>query len=167
MSHCTKSYNLAELESLHQASGRLASPLSIGAFKSSRFNVKLHSDPRPFYNTFTAYGEGYVEVNEVRYTHSIIVQPEGEVVAWPVSSFEALTESSFEPLLVLAPEIVIFGSGQKLRFPHPRLLRGLSALNIGIETMDLFAACRTYNILMSEGRKVAAALLIEAHGVTT
>ena len=129
--------------------------------------MKLHSDPRPFYNTFTAYGEGYVEVNEVRYTHSVIVQPEGEVIAWPVTSFAALSEDDFAPLLPLALEIVFFGSGQKLRFLHPRLLRGLSAMKIGTETMDLFAACRTYNILLSEERKVAAALLIETEDKTT
>lgn len=129
--------------------------------------MKLHSDPRPFYNTFTAYGDGYVEVNEVRYTSSVVVMPEGDVIPWPVHRFEDLAEGSFALLAALAPEIVIFGSGQKLRFLHPRLLKELSAKRIGTETMDLFAACRTYNILMAEGRKVAAALLIEAPGDPT
>jgi len=68
----------------------------------------------------------------------------------------------FDALIEIAPEVVVFGSGARLRFPHPRLLAKLSQQRIGVETMDFGAACRTYNILMSEGRRVAAALLIEA-----
>ena len=59
----------------------------------------------------------------------------------------------------MQPEVVLLGTGAKLRFPHPRLTRLLSDARIGIEVMDLQAACRTYNILMAEERKVAAALL--------
>jgi uncharacterized protein len=65
-------------------------------------------------------------------------------------------------MLALKPELVVFGSGNKLRFARPALYRGLISARIGIETMDLAAACRTYNVLSSEGRSVLAALLIEA-----
>src|SRR5262249_19424716 len=103
----------------------------------------------------------YVEINLERHTGSIIVLPEEPVIAWPVSSFEALAPEHFALLIEPAPEVVIFGSGERLRFPHPRLTSALAAQRIGVETMDFKAACRTYNILMAEGRKVAAALLIE------
>jgi len=79
-----------------------------------------------------------------------------------VASFEALDEASFETLATLSPELVIFGSGSRLRFPKPGLLKPLMARRIGFETMDTAAACRTYNVLLAEGRAVVAALLFEA-----
>jgi uncharacterized protein len=112
-------------------------------------------------NTVTGYGAGYVEINLQRHVGSILVMPEAPVIPWPVASFEALTPEHFAMLVEPAPEVVIFGSGERLRFPHPRLTAALAAHRIGVETMDFKAACRTYNILMAEGRKVAAALLIE------
>jgi uncharacterized protein len=125
-------------------------------------NLKLHQDSSAALNTVTGYGAGYVEINLQRHAGSILVMPEVPVVAWPVTSFEALTPEHFAMLVELAPEVVVFGSGERLRFPHPRLTAALSAKRIGVEAMDFKAACRTYNILMAEGRKVAAALLIEA-----
>ncbi len=124
-------------------------------------NLKLHQDSSGALNTVTGYGPDYVEINLVRHQGSIIVLPEAPVIAWPVSSFEALGPEHFELLIAPAPEVVIFGSGERLRFPHPRLTAALAKHRIGVETMDFKAACRTYNILMAEGRKVAAALLIE------
>jgi uncharacterized protein len=125
-------------------------------------NLKLHQDSSGALNTVTGYGAGYVEINLERHVGSILVMPESPVIAWPVASFEALSPEHFAMLIEPAPEVVIFGSGERLRFPHPRLTAALAAHRIGVETMDFKAACRTYNILMAEGRKVAAALLIEA-----
>jgi uncharacterized protein len=124
--------------------------------------LKLHPDSLPALNTVTAYGDDYVEINQVRHAHSVIVMPEPAVAPWPVASFAALAPEHFDMLLELQPELVVFGSGKRLRFPHPRLTAALSERRIGIETMDMQAACRTYNVLMAEGRKVAALLLIEA-----
>ena len=123
--------------------------------------MKLHQDTSGALNTVTAYGAGYVEINLERHEHSIIVMPQAPVMPWPVSSFDALSAEHFALLIEPAPEVVVFGSGGRLRFPHPRLTAALAAHRIGVETMDFKAACRTYNILMAEGRKVAAALLIE------
>jgi uncharacterized protein len=123
--------------------------------------LKLHQDSSGALNTVTGYGADYVEVNLERHESSIIVQPDAPVVPWPVNSFDALTPELFEMLLRNAPEVVLFGSGARLRFPHPRLTAVLAAKRIGVEAMDFKAACRTYNILMAEGRRVAAALLIE------
>ncbi|KND55699.1 Membrane protein [Candidatus Paraburkholderia kirkii] len=124
--------------------------------------MKLHQDSNSALNTITSYGDDFVAVNLERYEGSVIVMPEMPVTAWPVSSFEDITPEHFEALVAAAPEVVIFGSGSRLRFPHPRLTAQLARHRIGVETMDFGAACRTYNILMSEGRRVAAALLIEA-----
>jgi uncharacterized protein len=124
--------------------------------------LKLHRPPSAHLNTFTAYDIDYVEVNEVRYGHSILVAPEGPIVPWDVIRFEDLASEHFSALLEWKPEVVLFGSGARLRFAAPRLTAALHAQRVGLETMDLYAACRTYNILMSEGRKVVAALLIES-----
>ena len=86
----------------------------------------------------------------------------GEVQGWNLSSFDAFSEAHFEQILAHKPELVILGTGQKLRFVKPALYRSLIQAGIGMETMDLGAACRTYNVLASEGRAVLAALLIEA-----
>ena len=83
----------------------------------------------------------------------------------PCDAFEQLRAEHFEQLVALAPELVIFGSGQRLRFPAPALMRSLIERRIGVETMDTAAACRTYNVLASEGRAVVAALLLEPHGL--
>ena len=124
--------------------------------------MKLHQDSSGALNTVTGYGPDYVEINLVRHSGSILLLPETPVIPWPVSSFDDLSAEHFAMLVDYAPEVVVFGSGERLRFPHPRLIAALTAKRIGVETMDFKAASRTYNILMAEGRKVAAALLIEA-----
>lgn len=121
--------------------------------------MKLHADPLTHLNSVTAYGPGFVEINKVRHDGNVVVAPETPVTRWPVAGFEALCAEDFAALLHLAPEVVIFGTGSRQRFPHPRLTRPLLEARIGIEVMDTPAACRTYNILMAEGRRVVAAVL--------
>jgi uncharacterized protein len=128
---------------------------------SRTIDLKLHQEASGALNTITSYGADYVAINLQRHEGSIIVMPQSPVMQWPVTSFEALTPENFDALLELAPEVIVFGSGSRLRFPHPRLTASLTQQRIGVETMDFGAACRTYNILMSEGRRVAAALLLE------
>jgi uncharacterized protein len=123
--------------------------------------LKLHQEANNALNTITSYGDDFVAINLERHEGSVIVMPQSPVERWPVSSFEALAPEHFDALIDAAPEVVIFGSGSRLRFPHPRLTAQLARHRIGVETMDFGAACRTYNILMQEGRRVAAALLIE------
>jgi uncharacterized protein len=120
--------------------------------------VKLHAAGPATYNTITGYGEGYVQVNSQRYESSLIVMAE-KVLSWSASDFSGLKNEDFEKLKSLAPEIVLLGTGPTQRFPHPSLTAALTAAGIGVEVMDLKAACRTYNILAAEERKVAAALL--------
>lgn len=110
-------------------------------------------------NTFTAYGEGYVSINAVRYQRNVLVQPAQITPDWTSASFAQLSEADFAKLAGLDSEIILLGTGNELRFPRPELLQPLHQARKGIEVMTLAAACRTYNILISEGRKVAAALL--------
>lgn len=111
-------------------------------------------------NLFTGHGPGYVKVGAIEYRESLIVTPERIVNGWGSAGFAALTEADFATLAGLAPEIVLLGTGKTMRFPHPRLTRPLIDARIGLEVMDTPAACRTFNILAAEGRKVAAAILL-------
>jgi uncharacterized protein len=122
--------------------------------------MKLHRATNEGLQLFTGYGAGYVAVNRVRYEKSVLVSPQA-VSEWPVGGFEALTADDFEFIIASRPEIVILGTGTTQRFPAPGLARALAASGAGIEVMDSRAACRTYNILVAEGRKVVAAILIE------
>ena len=120
--------------------------------------MKLHASAPSALNTFTAYGEGYVMVNDQRHEANLIVLP-GQLLAWNVKTFADLVEDDFKVFLDMKLEILLLGTGPRQRFPHPRLTRALAATRVGVEAMDLQAACRTYNILMAEERRVAAALL--------
>lgn len=122
--------------------------------------MKLHLNTRTNQNVFTAHGAGYVTVNGQRFEHSIIVTPEQVFRDWQPQGFDALNESHFAYLLAMKPEIVLLGTGGQQCFPHPRLYQQLTAVGIGVESMDTPAACRTYNILMGEDRKVVAAILL-------
>lgn len=123
--------------------------------------MKFQPDTLPGVNVLTRQEPGRVWVGATAFPHSVLVPWRGEVVAWPAARFEDLGPGHFDALLALAPEVVIFGSGPRLRFPPAAWLRGLIGRRIGVETMDTGAACRTYNVLAAEGRSVAAALLVE------
>ena len=115
-------------------------------------------------NAISRHGVDGVIVNGIEHRSSVIVPWQGPVQAWPVDDFSALSEAHFELLAELDPELVIFGSGSRIRFPKPAWLRPLMTRRIGIETMDTAAASRTYNVLLAEGRTVLVALLFEPAG---
>ncbi|HYD74494.1 Mth938-like domain-containing protein [Ramlibacter sp.] len=122
--------------------------------------MKLQPD-RFDVQAITGYGPGWVAVNADRIAHSVIIDSRGERIDWNCATYEELGPGHFDRLAQLQPEVAIFGSGDRIRFPKPAWLRELVARGIGIETMDTAAACRTYNILAQEGRQVAVALLLE------
>lgn len=123
--------------------------------------MKFLPDQLPGVNVVTRREQGALWIGNVRYAHSILVPWIGDVRRWTGSTAAALAAADFEPVLALDPEVVIFGSGDQLHFVAPSLLRGLIDRRIGIETMDTAAACRTYNVLVTEGRAVVAALLLD------
>jgi len=111
--------------------------------------------------TISGYGPGWIDVDGTRVTGSLVLSSRGQRFDWECARYADLGEAHFARLAELGPELVLFGSGERLRFPRPAWLQALAARRIGIETMDTAAACRTYNILAGEGRHVVVALLQE------
>jgi uncharacterized protein len=107
-----------------------------------------------------AYAPGQVTVNEDILTRSLVISPEHLIRDWPPQCLSELTREHLDIATALNPEILIIGTGARMRFPHPSLLAQIQAQGIGVEVMDTPAACRTYNILVSEQRRVTAALLM-------
>ena len=122
--------------------------------------MKIEREQAEGRNLFTGYGEGYVAVNGTRHTASLLVSGERLVTDWPAGSLEELKPDHLAAIVELKPEIVLLGSGASFRFPEPSLLAPLHKAGIGVEVMDTPAACRTYNILLGEGRNVLAALIV-------
>lgn len=145
------------------------------------FLVQLQSESNPALNTVTAYGHDYVEINEITYAHAVYFAPEGDIHEWHVSRAADITagtlrevagleDSKPDPMAFLdggamaekppnAPEVVLIGTGLKQHLLPNQVTQPLLNLGIGIEAMSTQAAARTYNILMSEGRRVVVALL--------
>jgi uncharacterized protein len=121
--------------------------------------MKFQPDRADGVNLITRHEPGRVRVGGVEHVGAVVVPWAGAVEDWQVHGWEALDAGHFERLLRLRPELVVFGSGARLRFPPPALLRPLIDARIGVETMDTAAACRTYNVLAAERRAVVAALL--------
>jgi uncharacterized protein len=107
-----------------------------------------------------AYAKDFIQVNEQKIRHSLIVTPDQLIAPWPPRSIADLTPDYLQIIANLRPSIVLLGSGEHLIFPDSELLNVFYQQKIGIEVMNNGAACRTYSVLMSEGRNVAAALLI-------
>ncbi len=122
--------------------------------------MKLHCSDVSGKNAITGYGDGYVLVNQARHERTLVVLPDQLVTDWAASTFEALTADHLAALLPLDAEIILLGTGPKLQFPKAEIMAPLIRARVGYEIMDVHAACRTYNILVSEERKVAAALLL-------
>jgi uncharacterized protein len=123
--------------------------------------LKLHAERIEGTNAIARHGKDGVVVNGVTHTTSVVVPWRGTVTTWSAQRFELLSADHFAELAAHEPELVIFGSGQKMRFAPPSCLRALIEKGIGFESMDTAAACRTYNVLLAEGRAVLAALLFE------
>ena len=109
--------------------------------------VKLHVPNTAGLNLFTAYGDDYAAVNQEKYSKNLILLPESIIHEWTAATLDTLSETDMQVLLNLGTEIILLGP--------------FAPAGIGLEVMDLQAACRTYNILAAEGRKVAAALLFD------
>jgi len=122
--------------------------------------MKLHKADFSGKNAITGYGESYVLVNQTRHERTVVILPDQVITDWPASTFSALTAAHLEALLPLEAEIILLGTGSTLQFPRPEIMAPLMRARVGYEIMDVHAACRTYNILVAEERRVAAALLL-------
>jgi uncharacterized protein len=123
--------------------------------------VKLHLAQTTGQHAFTGYGPGYVTINNERHEASLVVLPDRLITDWTATDFDSLEAAHLAPLAEFGLEIVLLGTGSRIRFPRAEVLRPLIEARIGVEVMDVPAACRTYNFLMAEDRKVGAALLLE------
>ncbi|WWT73907.1 Mth938-like domain-containing protein [Lautropia mirabilis] len=115
--------------------------------------MKLHPDHHDDLNAITAYGTGWVEVNGARHEGPLLLRPQGPLQPWSIDGLAALTPETLLALAEPRPEVILLGTGARLQFPPPSFSRPLLQAGIGLETMDSVAACRTYNILMAEGRR--------------
>lgn len=122
--------------------------------------MKLHQTPRPTIPLITGFGDGYLQIGERRVTRSVFIAPGILREDWGRSALAQLTSDDFAEISALQVQILLLGTGPTQQFPHPSLLRPLIDAGIGVEVMDTLAAARTYNILVAEGRAVAAALLL-------
>jgi uncharacterized protein len=123
--------------------------------------MKIELEQVPGRNLFSGYGEGYVEVNGTRYAENVAVGADSITRGWLAGPLGALAEAHVAALAAASPEIVLLGTGNVFGFPPPAVLAPLHRAGIGVEVMDTKAACRTYNILLGEGRRVVAALIVE------
>jgi len=139
-------------------------PISINESRANNApgnqSLKLHLTTAENHNLITAFGTGFVEINQKKYVSNLIVLVDSVVADWQATDFNHLTENSFAKLVDLKPEVVLLGTGEKHQFLHPKNYKALTEKGIPLECMTTAAACRTYNILMSEGRNVAAALIL-------
>lgn len=121
--------------------------------------MKLHTIPAGITNNVTAYTADYLEINRVRFPHSIIFSGEGEIRHWPVTSFTEIDAASLVGVIQAQPELIIIGTGSEQHFLAANIIKPLLTAGIGVELMSTPAAARTYNILVAEGRSVMAALI--------
>ena len=127
----------------------------------SPVTTSLSAQPASGAFGINAYGPGFLEVNGVRYTSPLILHPETGPEPQPELRLEQLTADWLHQLKPRAPEIVLIGTGEKQRFLSASALAPLMSARIGVECMSLGAACRTFNVLVSEGRKTIAVLLFD------
>ncbi len=122
--------------------------------------MKLHLTTAENQHLITGYGADYIEINKQRYPQNLIVMADKLILDWQATDFASLEGAHFAQIVDLNPEVVLLGTGEKHQFLHPKIYQNLAAQGIPLECMTTAAACRTYNFLMSEGRNVAAALIL-------
>lgn len=122
--------------------------------------MKLHFTQSDGNNLITGYGDGWIDINKQRYSSSLILLPNQLMPNWDATDLDSIKPEHFEQIASYQPDVVLLGTGKRHQFIHPKLSIALAKANISLECMSSDAACRTYNILMAEGRNVAACLLI-------
>lgn len=120
-------------------------------------DLTLHRPADPYF--IRSFNQDGITVTDTLYRNSLVLSGETLVEDWPVESARELGERELEPIFELRPEIVILGTGKRHVFPDPRLMVKFYERGIGLEAMTTPAACRTFNVLRSENRKVVAALI--------
>jgi uncharacterized protein len=123
--------------------------------------MKFTLDARSDVNLIRGYAAGEVRIGDETLRSNCVVSAQTLVRNWGPASCALLASSDLEPILELEPEVVLLGTGARQTFPNAAIRDAFSSRRIGLEVMDLGAACRTYNILVQEGRRVVAALFVD------
>lgn len=122
--------------------------------------MKLVQDKYPHINQFSGYGADWVSVNGERQQGSLLVSA-AAIKPWRPAGFDDLQREDFAAVLQEQPELVLLGTGRRIRFPHPSLTRDLLEAGVGVDVMDVGALCRTFNALVGEGRRAVALVLFD------
>ena len=122
--------------------------------------MKFTLEPPSQSNLIRSYSESELRIGEQRITRSCIVTPERLITDWEPAAFDELAPAHLETIFALAPEVVLLGTGPTQRFAPHEVHAAFAQRGIGVEVMQLGAACRTFNVLVQEGRRVAAALFL-------
>ena len=122
--------------------------------------MKFTLDSASGVNLVRSYARGELIIGERTVRASCIVSAESLIVDWPAESAAALVAADLEPIFELAPQIVLLGTGARLEFPSAKIRSAFATRGIGLEVMDLGAACRTFNVLVQEERRTVAALIL-------
>lgn len=121
--------------------------------------MQFLKDHTPGANLITGLEDTAVQVGEQVYRHSLIISATDLIENWPVQDVGMLSDQAWDEVIRTDPDLILLGTGPRLIFPKPEQLRRTMARGIGVEVMDTEAACRTYNLLVHEARKVTAALI--------
>lgn len=121
--------------------------------------MQLHLDQSGNVNVIVGYSPGQLKLKDRTFDQPVIVTAD-QLVPWSLESQQDLEVHSLEEVLALKSDLILLGTGTSLRFPKQEVMASVLGHGIGFEVMDTSAACRTYNILVMEGRKVAAALIL-------
>ena len=108
----------------------------------------------------TGFETGLVLINNEPYTQSVIICPDQLIAPWGITNVDQLNEENLSEIVMLQPELVIIGTGEHVKFPDAKIIAWFAQQQIGLETMNTYAACRTYGILVAEGRRAVAALIL-------
>jgi uncharacterized protein len=121
--------------------------------------MKFALDPLEHDYTIKAYEPGWIQINKEKYYQSLLLMPDRLMPDWSVTEADQITKEHLLELAQFEPQVLLLGTGEQQKFIHPQIFTPLMELGIGYEVMATGAACRTYNILLSEDRRVLAALI--------
>jgi uncharacterized protein len=120
--------------------------------------MQINKEPNEKHS-IQSYTDAEVKINAVTYSQNLIVNQQQLLSNWNITALNDLSLDTINPLLSLEPEVIIIGHNGKDNFPPMPMLQQLSQMRIGIECMSIGAACRTYNLLLSEDRKVVLGII--------
>jgi uncharacterized protein len=115
--------------------------------------------------SISAYSKNSITINEIEYQKSLILSATQLELGWPVNQLEMIEDQHLKQIMEFNPEVILLGTGERQKFPHPSIFAFFGEKGIGLEVMDTGALCRTFNILVAEDRAVVAAVILDQTAV--